>query len=47
VVGVGGVPVVATQPEDETKRYLRAVGRDVEVEEDRLDFNPAGAAVTA
>ncbi len=28
-------------PDDETVRFLRAIGRDVEVEEDRLDFDPA------
>ncbi len=32
--------------EDETLRFLRATGRDVEVEEDRLDFEPVHRTLT-
>jgi len=32
--------------EDETQRFIRAIGRDVEVEEDRLDFHPATRTLT-
>jgi hypothetical protein len=33
-------------PEDETMRFLRAEGRDVEIPEDRLDFKPATRTLT-
>ncbi|MDN5766359.1 MAG: AAA family ATPase, partial [Humibacillus sp.] len=32
--------------DDETKRFLRAIGRDVELDEDRLDFNPDTRTLT-
>ncbi len=35
------IVTLTRDPDDETVRFLRAIGRDVEVEEDRLDFDPA------
>ncbi len=37
---------ITRDPEDETLRFLRAEGRDVEIPEDRLDFNPRTRTLT-
>ena len=33
-------------PEDESRRFMKAIGRDVEVDEDELDFDPATHILT-
>jgi hypothetical protein len=40
------VVTLARDPDDETMRYLRAFGRDVEVDEDRLVFEPDTRTLT-
>jgi AAA domain len=40
------VVTLARDPDDETARYLRAFGRDVEVDEDRLVFEPDTRTLT-
>jgi hypothetical protein len=40
------VTLVKGKDDDEASRYLRATGRDVDLEEDRLDFNPRTRTLT-
>jgi len=35
------IVTLVRDPDDDSQRFLRAIGRDVEVEEDRLTFDPA------